>query len=709
MRYLNTDPERTYLRVDSFYSADADLGTDAVTVCGLNETTADRLKDWEKHGYTTHFMTSLSWGNYTDYLNGKHDGKKHWDEVQTTEDGTYVLHGLSSPYMVPTLEFTDYLAEKLTKVVDMGVKVIFLEEPVFFTKSGYSKAFKTEWEIYYGSPWQAPASSEDAQFKASKLKAFLLRRCIVNISTRLKYYAKVKYNCQVKIYSVLNSFINYSQRNIITPARDLAARPQIDGFAVQVRPETTKIPKIYNGERKERVFETAYLEYGIMQELVKNTGKEMIFIHNPTENKPTQNWAENKSNYEKILIASLLQPQISKFDICQSPEQIFRKKDQIIGVKPVPNSFKTTLLSVANTLKKIKKVETSSESDEASIGIFMSDTAMFQREYPDESGYSFAYAESIAEFSCFYGLCLPLMLRGLPIRPIILENLTNGHEYLNDYKIAVLSYEFMKPLSPAYHYVLASWVRNGGILIYVGEDNDSFNKTNEWWQDCECTFRSPSGHLFDVLGISPKIKAMRKKNSALSRSPNYGIFEVGKGVVSVFDTNPAKCAQDKAFSKMLIKIMTSSAEKCGVEIEQKGYFMLNRGPYKIIATLNEEFNENLPINGNFIDILSENLEYETFIVAEPNSYHFLYDLDAADLKNTEIIACSAHTEELISDEKMFSFSAKSPSDMTCVCRIWLKNDADVFVNGERKVYTKEKNTIFFTFHGGENKVEIIYK
>ena len=120
MRYLNTDPERTYLRVDSFYSPDADLGTDAVTVCGLNETTADRLKDWEKHGYTTHFMTSLSWGNYTDYLNGKYDGKKHWDEVQATEDGTYVLHGLSSPFMVPTLEFTDYLAEKLTVISCLG-------------------------------------------------------------------------------------------------------------------------------------------------------------------------------------------------------------------------------------------------------------------------------------------------------------------------------------------------------------------------------------------------------------------------------------------------------------------------------------------------------------------------------------------------------------------------------------------------------------
>lgn len=709
MRYLNTDPERTYFRVKSFFSPDADLGTDAAIIYGLDSTTADRLKDWENHGYTTHFMTSLSWGDYSDYLNGKYDGRKHLDEIQTTEDGTYVLHGLSSPYMVPTLEFTDYLSEKLLQIVDMGVKVIFLEEPVFFTKSGYSDAFKTEWEIYYGSPWQAPGSSEDAQFKASRLKAFLLRRCIVNVSTRLKYYAKKKYNCQIKIYSVLNSFINYSQRNIITPGRDLATRQQIDGFAAQVRPETAKIPKIYNGVRKERVFETAYLEYGIMQELVENTDKEMIFIHNPSDDKPTQNWQESRANYEKILVASLLSPKISKYEVCQSPEKIFRKKEQILGAKPVPSAYKTVLMTVINTLKKMRQTEVSGENQEDTVGIFMSDTAMFQREYPDGNGYSFAYADSIAEFSCFYGLCLPLMLRGLPIRPIVLENITDSHEYLNNYKIAVLSYEFMKPLSPAYHYVLSSWVRDGGILIYVGEDSDSFNKTDEWWKHCDCTFSSPAGHLFDVLGIAPKIKAMRKKRSTLSRSPNYGMFEVGKGAVAVLDANPAKCAQDKAFSQMLIKLVSSTAEKRNIEIEQKGYFMLNRGPYKIFATLNEEFKDNIPLNGNFINLLSEKLEYDTLIVAEPNSYHFLYDIDAAKLKKTEIIACSAYTEQLISDEKMFSFSAKAPSDTNCVCRLWLKEDAEVFVNGQSTAFTREKNTVFFSFAGGENKIEIIYK
>lgn len=708
MRYLNTVPERTYLRVDSFFSKEADLGTDAVIVYGLDQTTEDRIKDWVAHGYTAHFMTDLSWGDHSEYLAGKYDGKQHYDEIQTTEDGTYVLHGVSSPYLVPTLNFTDYLSEKLKKVIDMGVRVIFLREPVFFTKSGYCDAFKTEWEIYYGDPWQAPNSSEDAQFKASKLKAYLLRRCIVNISTRLKYYARKKYNCQIKIYSVLNSFISYSQMNIITPGKDLATRPQIDGFAAQVLPETLKTPKIYKGVRKELVFETAYIEYGIMQALAANTEKEMIFIHNPTEDTPVQDWTENRSNYEKTLIASLLQTQVSKYEVCRFPEKIFKKKEGHLGGKSVPHTYKTILLTVMDALKKMKQQLPPNGQDNA-IGIFMSDTAMFQREYPDGSGYSFAYADSIVEFSCFYGLCLPLLMNGLPLRPMILENLTNMDHGMNDCKIIVLSYEFMKPLSPAYHYVISSWVRSGGVLIYVGEDSDSFNKTDEWWMHSGCSFSSPAGHLFDVLGIDNKIKSMRKKNSTIYRMPNYGIYDVGNGAVAVLDANPAKCAQDPALCQMLIKIVFSAAEKCGVKITPQGYFTANRGPYKILATLNEEFTENLPLNGNFINLLSENLEYETFIVAEPNSYHLLYDLDAAKPSKTEILACSAYTEQLISDEDMFSFSAKAPENMNCVCRIWLKSDATILVNGKETAYVREKNTVLLNFPGGENKIEIIYR
>ncbi len=709
MRYISTEPEKTFMRVNTFYSPEADIGTDSVTVCRLDETTADRIKDWRAHGYTTHFITSLSWGNYSDYLNGKYDGKNHWDEAQKDGSGAYVLHGLSSPYMVPTLSFTDYLSVQLSKIIDMGIRVIFLEEPVFFTKSGYSDAFKTEWEIFYGSPWQDPKLTEDAQFKASKLKAFLLRRCVVNICTRLKYYAKTKYNCQIKIYSVLNGFINYSQRNLITPGRDLASRPQIDGFAANISAENAKTPVIFNGRREGRVFESAYLEYGIIQALSESSGKEMIFINSPSGSNPKPDWYEISNNYEKILTASLLYPGIKKYEVCADPEKLFGKREKYSKTKAVPESFKTTMLTVMNALRRIQQETPDKKALESSVGIFMSDTAMFQRQYPDDNGYSFAYADSIEEFSCFYGISLPLMLNGLHIRPLILENLTNQSDGLFGCKVAVLSYEFMKPLSPAYHHVLCSWVRNGGVLVYVGEDSDSFNKTNEWWQRCGCSFSTPAGHLFDTLGITAKVRALKRKRTVISRTPSYGIYDVGKGAVAVLDANPAKCAQDKAFSDLLLKIVTAAAERCGAEINGDGLLKAERGPYRIIAALNTQYGENIPIVGNFINLLSENLEYQTLIVAEPGSYWFLYDIDAAKPGKTAIIACSAYTEELIADSSVFSFYAKAPEGMQCCCRLWLPDDARIIVNGTETPFTREKSTVFFTFEGGENKIEILYE
>ena len=56
---------------------------------------------------------------------------------------------------------------------DAGVEAIYLEEPEFWVKNGYSEGFKREWRNYYGEDWQPPYSSVDAAWKASKLKYFL--------------------------------------------------------------------------------------------------------------------------------------------------------------------------------------------------------------------------------------------------------------------------------------------------------------------------------------------------------------------------------------------------------------------------------------------------------------------------------------------------------------------------------------------------------
>ena len=44
-------------------------------------------------------------GEYQDYLDGKWDGRKHWDEGQVERSGKDVIHNPTVPYMVPTVSF----------------------------------------------------------------------------------------------------------------------------------------------------------------------------------------------------------------------------------------------------------------------------------------------------------------------------------------------------------------------------------------------------------------------------------------------------------------------------------------------------------------------------------------------------------------------------------------------------------------------------
>ena len=62
---------------------------------------------------------------------------------------------------------------------------------------------------------------------------------------------------------------------------------------------------MYEGLRKERTFETAYLEYGVMQELVRGTDRRMWFLHDLIEDNPNHTWADYKQNYLKTVVASL--------------------------------------------------------------------------------------------------------------------------------------------------------------------------------------------------------------------------------------------------------------------------------------------------------------------------------------------------------------------------------------------------------------------
>ena len=143
-------------------------------------------------------------------------------------------------------------------------------------------------------------------------------------------------------------------------------------------------------------------------------------------------------------------------------------------------------------------------------GVLVSDTMMFQRFGPDASD---------SQLGHFYGLALPLLMRGLPVEPVQIET-----AQLDRYKTLLLSYEGQKPPKPEFHDALAAWVKAGGALIVVDNDRDPFNKVREWWNTGDMHYATPRHHLFDKLGIDHDVT---------------GQHQVGQGIVTFLNRSPS--------------------------------------------------------------------------------------------------------------------------------------------------------------------------
>ena len=87
--------------------------------------------------------------------------------------------------------------------------------------------------------------------------------------------------------------------------------PSIDGAIAQVWTGTSRTPNVYAGKVAERTFETAYLEYGIAQDLTRGTDRRMWFLHDPIEDHPDRTWEDYLANYQRTLVASLLHPGVA--------------------------------------------------------------------------------------------------------------------------------------------------------------------------------------------------------------------------------------------------------------------------------------------------------------------------------------------------------------------------------------------------------------
>ena len=145
----------------------------------------------------------------------------------------------------------------------------------------------------------------DAQWRTSKLKYYLYRRALQQVFDYVQAY-NARTGRQVRCYVPTHSLLNYAHWRIVSPESSLARLDGCDGYIAQVWTGTSRTPNLFRGQLRERTFETAFLEYGAMMNLVRGTGRRVWFLNDPVEDNPDHDWTDYRVNWESTMVASLL-------------------------------------------------------------------------------------------------------------------------------------------------------------------------------------------------------------------------------------------------------------------------------------------------------------------------------------------------------------------------------------------------------------------
>jgi len=599
-------------------------------------------------------MTGIFWGECGDYFGEA--GRLRREEIQTRRDGSLRMHGRSTTvgYNVPTPGYVAYLQRTLEPAVDLGVSAVFLEEPEYWADAGWSASFREAWARRYGEPWRPPDSSVDAQYQASRLKYELYADALRDVIRHLKQRAAARgqsLECHVPTHSLLN----YAHWRIVSPESRLMDLPEADGYVAQVWTGTARTPNVYRGNRRERTFETAFLEYGQTLAMVRPTGRKVWFLADPIEDNPDRSWADYRRNYERTVAASLFWPEQFRFEVLPWPSRIFQgaypevdleqKTGRRVGI---PADYASEILTVFNALNDMRQDRVAWDAGSRGIGILVSDTMMFQRADP---------APSDEDLSSFYGLALPLLKAGIPVEPIQLETVSTPGA-LDRCHTLLLTYEGQKPLRSAYHDRLAAWVRGGGGLVYVGDGSDPYDAVRAWWNAAGTQPAGPADDLFARLGAASGEHAAAQP--------------VGQGWVRILHERPRSLARRTEGPEIVLEAVASVLAPRGMPLRTQGYLKLQRGPYVTLAVLDETAApEALELPGAYVDLFDPSLGVVQDPRFEPGACGLLLDLAAIDDRAPRVLAAAARVRTVQVEPKRLACVTRGPSGSRCRMRIRL--------------------------------------
>ena len=331
------------------------------------------------------------------------------------------------------------------------------------------------------------------------------------------------------------------------------------------------------------------------------------------------------------------------------------------------------------------------------MGICMSDSGLFQRTFPDgivngrKLGDRFAMAkhkntgnpvdEEAAEalmkeiredesllldfiksdaFPQFYGMSLPLLKYGLPVRPVQLDNVRRFAGYLDTLKVLILSYEYIKPEAPDINTAVLSWVMNGGTLLYIGDGSDPFHRIDSWWR--KSGYENPARHLFRLAGME--------------ETPEDGVYPAGNGKIVVWNMVPAKICLSRELAQEYRYKVKDALESLGLSWEFRNDLTLHRGPYIISAVMDESVTDEKKVwEGLFADLGENDYPVITHKEIGPDETALLFDFDTIREETFRVIGTSARVLDAQTDDGGFQLKLKTADKIRAYTRVRLPQKA----------------------------------
>ncbi|MFT0751885.1 hypothetical protein [Synechococcus sp. RC10A2] len=481
------------------YSPRLDLATDAVILHSFDPA---RLANWKARGYPVILM-----GGFRDY---QPYAEANPDAVQRTRDGA-PMSAESSFYLTPTPERIEALIRQYLQMLDAGADAVCPEEPEYWADAGYEAAFRQLYAARLGRPWQPPDASHAARWTADRFKAQLMTEAvhaILNAARARKPNAKR----MVALHSPLNyalwriclahyalifgdGFPDLPPSFRFPPLREgnqadagAGAVPPagrgnlkegvIEEVIGQVWSDTVRTPLPSDGEYQAEPFATAYLEYASLAGLLRDTGKRLWFLCDPLSDTPNRPLEEHRQVYFNTLVASLMFPEATGYEVLPWPERIFWN---------VPAEYATVILSATRACEAIAQQSGATiDAGVEGIGLLFSDSMTAVRGAPE-----------IAPVEDMLALGVPLVNAGIPLTMHSMQRLPE-RALPRSLRLLLWTPETVKPLREAEMRALAEWVQSGGWLFVVGGANGYDAIPDMPWQ--QAGQPTPVHWLLQMLG-----------------------------------------------------------------------------------------------------------------------------------------------------------------------------------------------------------------